>query len=817
MLIVPQSGYCRDCEVLNAQDIVKEEQRLRAEAEEKARKATEDRRKAEEKRRIEEELWSKAEEERKLSETLQRRAEEARMTEEELQSLAEKARKTEEELRYKAEEHRIAEEFHLHNAEQERKAAEECLRITEEAQKAVEEQQPDDVEITSDEPADVETDKDYQEGEFPTKQDDAERRNDQVAQFAKIGETIKRILDRKNHLINGSKTNRFGQYGVGDLVQFGHYQLSPIAEDKEPIEWIILEIYQGRALLVSKDILDYKAYGTDDQDTANWADSAIRVWLNNEFIEDAFTDEQQDIILTISNDDWENCTFYGDSTLKRVNSIDSCVTSDEKVFLLSIAEACKTDLSSPHMLSLLQNTSATQYAESKQDFSTSSLQGWWLRSSGEDMRYAVYGLNHSITSYHGYTSFEGTLKSSQLGIRPAIWIDTHAFERPITHDDGSAFRHLNIEKSHLVQKDETAEEEKVIINSFYTKLAGVTFHNEGANTESRQRIIRDLSRNGLLDPGQRLELRPDPQNRFDHQAVAVYGPDGRQMGFLPKEIAHRIFAKLNAAPKSYALIVSAVTGGDAAFSYGVNVRIEEYQFLSKPVVKPYSAEDADDDYEEAMRHYRIGKMHEAFSLLQRAAEFGLADAQYQLGCCYDYGRGTDIDSELASYWYLKAAEQGHASAQGDLAYNYNHGIGVAVDHQKALYWLQKAVAQGEPNAMVLLGGMYEHGTGVRQDDEEAFELYKQAAELGDVNGAHNTGIAYLIGRGVTRDPYEAAKWNTYAAEQGHKNAQFNLARQYLNGDGVPQNADKAIYWMTKSAENGHPQAIALLQHVGDNE
>ncbi len=154
-----------------------------------------------------------------------------------------------------------------------------------------------------------------------------------------------------------------------------------------------------------------------------------------------------------------------------------------------------------------------------------------------------------------------------------------------------------------------AEEERVMINSFYTKLAGVTFSNEGVNTESRQRIIHDLSQREMLKCGQELELRPTPQNRFDHQAVAVFGPDGRQLGFLPKEVAHRIFSKLQATG-GYSAFVASVTGGDAGFSYGVNVRVEEYQVIQKQAIKMrYSNsesienEDDDEDYKENYKDY----------------------------------------------------------------------------------------------------------------------------------------------------------------------------------------------------------------------
>ena len=114
------------------------------------------------------------------------------------------------------------------------------------------------------------------------------------------------------------------------------------------------------------------------------------------------------------------------------------------------------------------------------------------------------------------------------------------------------------------------------VNTFYTKLAGVTYSNTGSNTESRQRIIRDLSRTGKLDRGQELRLVQEPTNPYDNHAVAVFGPDGRQLGYLPKEIARRVFDEMNRGT-IYKVFVNEVTGGSVDMVYGVNVRVESYE------------------------------------------------------------------------------------------------------------------------------------------------------------------------------------------------------------------------------------------------
>jgi len=53
---------------------------------------------------------------------------------------------------------------------------------------------------------------------------------------------------------------------------------------------------------------------------------------------------------------------------------------------------------------------------------------------------------------------------------------------------------------------------------------------------------------------------------------------------------------------------------------------------------------------------------EAVSWYRKAAELGQADAQYNLGSCYDAGVGVETDKAEAKSWYQKAANQGHKGA-----------------------------------------------------------------------------------------------------------------------------------------------------------
>ncbi len=63
-----------------------------------------------------------------------------------------------------------------------------------------------------------------------------------------------------------------------------------------PIEWIVAHSEENRLLLVSKKIIASMAY-SDDGSNAKWDSSAIKTWLNSEFLLQSFTKEERDCIV----------------------------------------------------------------------------------------------------------------------------------------------------------------------------------------------------------------------------------------------------------------------------------------------------------------------------------------------------------------------------------------------------------------------------------------------------------------------------------------------------------------------------------------
>lgn len=99
------------------------------------------------------------------------------------------------------------------------------------------------------------------------------------------------------------------------------------------------------------------------------------------------------------------------------------------------------------------------------------------------------------------------------------------------------------------------------------RVAGVTF-------EGRQEVI------SKLDGGEACLLKPEPQNPFDPNAIAVYvarTPDVEHVGYVPREVAAEIAPHLEG--ESLLGRVSQVTGGFVKFdgsqaSFGLRVLVE---------------------------------------------------------------------------------------------------------------------------------------------------------------------------------------------------------------------------------------------------
>jgi TPR repeat protein len=102
----------------------------------------------------------------------------------------------------------------------------------------------------------------------------------------------------------------------------------------------------------------------------------------------------------------------------------------------------------------------------------------------------------------------------------------------------------------------------------------------------------------------------------------------------------------------------------------------------------YAAQAVADTYDEAVEALTEADYFEAYRSFQRLAKRGHAQAQYQLGMLYLYGKGVGQDVQQGISWLKQAAEGYSYLAANELSQIYLSGQWVKRDEAEAVKWLE---------------------------------------------------------------------------------------------------------------------------------
>lgn len=206
---------------------------------------------------------------------------------------------------------------------------------------------------------------------------------------------------------------------VGDYVYFGSYeQDNNTSNGEEDIEWLVLDVENDKALLISKYALDWEPYNTENAGVT-WETSTLRKWLNDDFLNAAFSEDEQGRIPTVTVSAEENPTYNAhNDELYYYGTVPGSNTQD-RVFLLSIQES-KVYFESDDA----RRCQATAYAVAKHDGEYGLRNGavwWWLRSPGvrQDMAALVIVTNKDVN----VLDYQGASVVGYNAVRPAIWVE----------------------------------------------------------------------------------------------------------------------------------------------------------------------------------------------------------------------------------------------------------------------------------------------------------------------------------------------------------------------------------------------------------
>ena len=205
---------------------------------------------------------------------------------------------------------------------------------------------------------------------------------------------------------------------VGSIVTFGQYeQDNNTGNGPEEIEWIVLDVQDGKSLLLSRYGLDAKPYNTEYMININWEECSLRAWLNNDFLKGAFTPTEQSAILLTAVDNSKS-QGYSDWSTNGGNN------TQDHLFLLSYAEANKyLGVTYGDSNNTRSRVAPTAYAKAQGAWTSDNKTadgetagGWWLRSPGF--------LRNSAASVGRAGSLScSSVRSGLVVVRPAFWLN----------------------------------------------------------------------------------------------------------------------------------------------------------------------------------------------------------------------------------------------------------------------------------------------------------------------------------------------------------------------------------------------------------
>lgn len=231
-----------------------------------------------------------------------------------------------------------------------------------------------------------------------------------IIAFIIVLNTVIIPMQKKNDFIATYGQDVYDKFGLvieGEYIKFGAYeQDNNTANGKEDIEWLVLEVKDGKALVISKYALDCKPYNTSYTDVT-WETCTLRKWLNNDFLGAAFSAEEKAMIPTVTVSADKNPDY----------STNPGNATQDQVFLLSITEAHK----------YFNSDSARQCEPTNFAVANGAWEShignccWWLRSPGNNQEDAanVY--------YVGDVLDDGIyVDRVYCAVRLALWIDLNS-------------------------------------------------------------------------------------------------------------------------------------------------------------------------------------------------------------------------------------------------------------------------------------------------------------------------------------------------------------------------------------------------------
>lgn len=201
-----------------------------------------------------------------------------------------------------------------------------------------------------------------------------------------------------------------GGADVGDTVTFGTYeQNNNYSDGNENIEWVVIDKQEDKIMVVSKYIIAEQPFNTTNEGHISWENCTLRKWLNNDFLNEAFSGAEKNLIT--------DTTVFSTEYLV----VGATYSTTDKVFLLSENE--RNMLSSVDALKGIVTESVIAVFSDAANSDVANINPsnfeplWWLRTTWEYADDLCASVVYRV-DYDGWTY----AVEENAGVRPAMWI-----------------------------------------------------------------------------------------------------------------------------------------------------------------------------------------------------------------------------------------------------------------------------------------------------------------------------------------------------------------------------------------------------------
>lgn len=170
---------------------------------------------------------------------------------------------------------------------------------------------------------------------------------------------------------------RVAEIEPGEKIRYGN------------VNWRVVEHQNGKTLLTKDQAVGSTPY-QEDGTAVTWETSSLRYWLNHDFLDETFSDLEQEAILETAVTAEDNPVYHTDAGKD----------TTDKVFLFSCSEV-----------------------EKYKDVLRTTRNCWWLRTPGAQKTSACFVYHDKTVMSYGYD-----VANTNIMVRPSIWVDTNVEE-----------------------------------------------------------------------------------------------------------------------------------------------------------------------------------------------------------------------------------------------------------------------------------------------------------------------------------------------------------------------------------------------------